>query len=201
MREASEESLKNMKLMIIFGPQAVGKMTVGEEVMRLTGMKLFHNHMTIELVSKFFSYGTAAGKRLVHSFRRQIFDEVLESDLEGLIFTFVWAFDQQEDWDYMDALIQKFRSKGSEVYLVELEAELDERIRRNKTEHRLMEKPTKRNIEWSEKELLGSLKKYRLNSLPDEIPYENYLRIDNTNLSPEETAGKIADYFGLRKEE
>jgi len=118
-----------------------------------------------------------------------------------LIFTFVWAFDQQEDWDYMDALIQKFRSKGSEVYLVELEAELDERIRRNKTEHRLMEKPTKRNIEWSEKELLGSLKKYRLNSLPDEIPYENYLRIDNTNLSPEETAGKIADYFGLRKEE
>jgi len=190
-----------MKLMIIFGPQAVGKMTVGEEVMRLTGMKLFHNHMTIEFVSKFFGYGTAAGKRLVHSFRRQIFDEVLESDLEGLIFTFVWAFDQQEDWDYMDALIQKFRSKGSEVYLVELEAELDERIRRNKTEHRLMEKPTKRNIEWSEKELLGSLKKYRLNSLPDEIPYENYLRIDNTNLSPEETAGKIADYFGLRKEE
>lgn len=189
-----------MKLMIIFGPQAVGKMTVGEEVMRLTGMKLFHNHLTIELVSRFFSYGTPAGKRLVHSFRQQIFDEALNSDLEGLIFTFVWAFNSREDWDYINELIEKFRAKGSEIYLVELEAELSERLFRNKTEHRLQEKPTKRNVEWSEGELLRSLEKYRLNSLPGEIPYENYLRIDNTKLSASETAERIVDYFGLQRE-
>ncbi|MBQ5770321.1 MAG: AAA family ATPase [Clostridia bacterium] len=186
-----------MKFMLITGPQAVGKMTVGEEVAKKTGLKLFHNHMTIELVSKFFSYGTDAGKRLVHSFRQQIFDEVIKSDLPGLIFTFVWAFNMQEDWDYVDALVKKFENAGAETYVVELQADVEERLRRNKTEHRLMEKPTKRNVEWSESELLRSMDKYRLNSLEKEIPYKNYLKIDNTHLSAEETAEKIVKHFGL----
>lgn len=82
-----------MKLVLLFGPQAVGKMTVGEQLARLTGLKLFHNHMTIELVSHFFSYGTATGKRLVNLFRQAIFEEVAKSELEGLIFTYVWYFD------------------------------------------------------------------------------------------------------------
>lgn len=46
------------KLLILFGPPAVGKMTVGKELSALTGMKLFHNHMTIELVLPFFEFGT-----------------------------------------------------------------------------------------------------------------------------------------------
>lgn len=183
--------------MLICGPQAVGKMTVGEEVARKTGLKLFHNHMTIELVSKFFSYGTPAGKRLVHSFRQQIFDEVIASDLPGLIFTFVWAFDMQSDWDYVDQLLKKFENAGAETYVVELQADVEERLKRNKTEHRLEEKPTKRNLEWSENELLRSMKKYRLNSLENEIPYRNYLKIDNTNLSAEETAQEIVAFFEL----
>ncbi|MBR3929190.1 MAG: AAA family ATPase [Clostridia bacterium] len=186
-----------MKFMLITGPQAVGKMTVGEEVAKKTGLKLFHNHMTIELVSKFFSYGTEAGKRLVHALRQQIFDEVIQSDLPGLIFTFVWAFDQQADWDYVDQLIKKFEAAGAETYVIELQADVEERLRRNKTEHRLNEKPTKRNIEWSEGELMRSMKKYRLNSLENEIPYKNYLKIDNTLLAAEETAEVILKYFGL----
>ncbi len=48
-----------MKFVLLFGPQAVGKMTVGQELERLTGLKLFHNHMTIDLVAPFFSYGSA----------------------------------------------------------------------------------------------------------------------------------------------
>lgn len=40
-----------MKLVIITGPQAVGKMTVGQELEKLTDLKLFHNHMTIDLAN------------------------------------------------------------------------------------------------------------------------------------------------------
>ena len=35
-----------MKFVIIFGPPAVGKMTVGYELAKFTGLKVFHNHMT-----------------------------------------------------------------------------------------------------------------------------------------------------------
>jgi shikimate kinase len=58
-----------MKLIIIFGPQAVGKMTVGHELEKTTNLKLFHNHMTIELVSNFFNYGTSTGKKLSNLLR------------------------------------------------------------------------------------------------------------------------------------
>ena len=43
-----------MKLVIIFGDGAVGKMTVGQELMKITDLRLFHNHMSIEPVLEIF---------------------------------------------------------------------------------------------------------------------------------------------------
>ncbi|MBD2862904.1 AAA family ATPase [Paenibacillus oceani] len=186
-----------MKLIVIFGPQAVGKMTVGQELAKCTGLKLFHNHMTIDLVSNFFSYGSAPGKRLVSLFRQEIFEEVAKSDLPGLIFTYVWAFDMQADWDYVQKICGIFESKGGGVYYVELEADVEERLERNKSPNRLHHKPSKRNIEFSEQDLLRSMDKYRLNSYEGEIRKENYMRINNTRISPEEVARMIQEQFQL----
>ncbi|MCT8138536.1 AAA family ATPase [Anaerobacillus sp. CMMVII] len=186
-----------MKFLLIFGPQAVGKMTIGHELEKITDLKLFHNHMTIELVTPFFSYGTEAGKRLVHKFRQEIFEEVSKSDLYGLIFTYVWAFDQKEDWDYVENVCNIFEARGGTIYFVELEADIEERIQRNKSPHRLAHKPTKRNIDWSENDLKISMERYRLNSKDGEITKENYLRINNTNLSSKEVAQIIKEKFIL----
>lgn len=186
-----------MKFVLIFGPQAVGKMTVGQELAKLTNLKLFHNHMTIELVANFFSYGSDVGRRLVTLFRQEIFDEVSKSDLEGLIFTYVWAFDDKADWNYTENIAELFRSRGGEVFYVELESPLDVRLERNVTSNRLAHKPSKRNTEWSVQEMQRSAINYRLNSLPGEIKEKNYLRIDNSNMSAEETAKLICDTFKL----
>ena len=186
-----------MKFVLIFGPQAVGKMTVGHELEKLTELKLFHNHMTIDLVNPFFDYGTKEGKRLVGLFRQEIFASVAKSDQYGLIFTYVWAFDMKEDWEYVDKVCEIFESKGGTVYFVELEANLDERLERNKSPHRLQHKPTKRDLEWSEQELVKSMDQYRLNSLEGEIERENYIRINNSNLSATEVAQHIKEHFDL----
>jgi hypothetical protein len=186
-----------VKFVLIFGPQAVGKMTVGQELEKITELKLFHNHMTIELVSHFFSYGTETGKSLVGLFRREIFEAVSKSDLEGMIFTYVWALDIQADWDYVEEVCNLFEARGAEVYFVELEADLDERLKRNKSPHRLEHKPTKRNLERSERDLIGCAERYRLNSFEGEIKRENYFRINNTNLSPNEVARRIKEKFQL----
>jgi shikimate kinase len=37
-----------MKLLFLFGDAAVGKMTIGQELMKITNLRLFDNHMTIE---------------------------------------------------------------------------------------------------------------------------------------------------------
>ncbi|WHY71749.1 AAA family ATPase [Fictibacillus enclensis] len=186
-----------MKFVLLFGPQAVGKMTVGHELAKMTDLKLFHNHMTIDLVHHFFDYDTKEGSRLVHSFREQIFEEVAKSNQSGMIFTYVWAFNEQEDWDYVDRVCRIFENQGADIYFVELEADLDERLQRNKSEFRLAQKPTKRDLEWSDGELISSMDKYRLNSHEGEIKRKPYLRMNNTKLSAERTAIRIKDEFGL----
>lgn len=186
-----------MKFVHVFGPQAVGKMTVGQELAKITDLKLFHNHMTIDLVNHFFDYSTKEGKRLVSLFRQEIFEEVSKSDLYGMIFTFVWMFDMKSDWDYVERLSQLFESRGGTVYYVELEADLEERLERNKTPNRLEHKPKKRDIAWSENDLRSTMEKHRLNSLDGEIKFPNYIKINNTNLSAEEVAKIIKDKFDL----
>ena len=54
-----------MKCVIIFGPSAVGKATVGKELANNLGYKLFHNHMVIELVHNFFTWSDAEFWKLV----------------------------------------------------------------------------------------------------------------------------------------
>lgn len=185
------------KLILICGPQAVGKMTVGQELTKITDLKLFHNHMTIEPLLKIFPHKSKEFKELNSLFRREIFEKFTNSSEYGLIFTYVWAFNMQEDWNYVKSIFDLFEKHGGETYIVELEADINERIQRNKTENRLQNKPTKRNIEWSEQELLNSVNKYRLNSEDGEIKHKNYIRINNTNLSAEAVAKIIKDEFKL----
>ncbi|WP_313894402.1 AAA family ATPase [Psychrobacillus sp.] len=184
------------KFVFIFGPQAVGKMTVGQELSAITGLKLFHNHMTIDLLEPLYGFSPEMW-RLTHLFRREIFDSFSKSDQYGMIFTKMWYFDQKEDWDEIEYICNIFSSQGVKIYFVELEADVDERLIRNKTTHRLEQKPTKRNVEQSEQHLLNTLENRRLNSIEGEIKTKNYLRINNTKLDAMEVAHMIKKEFDL----
>lgn len=184
-----------MKLVIISGPPAVGKMTVGQALAKQTNWKLFHNHMSIELVHQFFDFGTPSFSRLDKLIRFGIFEEVAKSDLDGLIFTIVTAYNEQSDLDYLDQIIQVFEPRNPEVLIVDLSADLEARLKRNKAPQRLQHKPTKRDTEYSEKALLSYEKTYRMNSSESDLVGKDVLRINNTHLSPEQVAKHILDYL------
>ena len=187
-----------MKLIIITGPHAVGKMTVGQELAKITGLKLLHNHMTIELVSNFFHvFTTSEGKRLNTLFRQELLEAIAGSDLPGLIYTVMVAFDEPSNVEYLDSVIKLFESKNAEIFVVELCADFDVRIERNKTENRLINKPTKRNIEYSEAIFRILESEHRFNMHDNEIIFKNYLKIDNTNLLPGEAALRIKETFAV----
>jgi len=130
-----------MKLVIIFGPPAVGKMTVGKELSKITNLKLFHNHMSLKLVNNFYDFGTPHFRQLSRKIRFSVFRSVASSDLDGLIFTFVWAVGGQSDIDYVKSIAEIFETNGGEVFYVELRADLSERLERNKGTDRLLAKP------------------------------------------------------------
>lgn len=187
-----------MKLIILAGPHAVGKMTVGQELAKITDLKLLHNHMTIELVSNFFHVFTSSeGKRLNALFRQELLEAIAGSDLPGLIYTAMIAFDMPSNLEYLDSVIKLFKSKNAEIYIVELYADFDVRIERNKTENRLLNKPTKRDIKYSESIFRMLESEHRMNSNDDELAFDNYLRIDNTSVLPDTVAKMIKERFSL----
>lgn len=183
-----------MKLVIIVGSGAVGKMTVGQALMEKTGLRLFLNHMMIEPVIEIF--GQYNG-HVVNDLRQVIFEAFVKSDCQGMIFTYMWAFDQRSDWDYIQGVAKLFEDAGAAIYCVELIADQATRLARNRTENRLKHKASKRDLEFSTGCILREDQGYRLVSHPGEVPFPNYLRIDNTDLSPDKVADLIVQRFGL----
>ena len=183
-----------MNLLFLCGDAAVGKMTVGQELMKITNLRLFHNHMTIEPVIEIFGYYDG---KTISRLRETIFEEFAASDNYGMIFTYMWAFDQKSDWDYIAHVRSIFEPYGTEFYYAELVAPQEVRLARNATENRLKNKASKRDLETSNQRLLDDDKRYRCVSLDGEIPFENYIKIDNTSLSPAEAAKIIKERFDL----
>ena len=183
-----------MKLLILIGNSAVGKMTVGQELCKITPFRLFHNHMMIEPVLEIF--GSFRGD-IIQKLRQVIFEEFAGSDQYGMIFTFMWAFDMKEDWDYLERVKAIFGLEEQDVYYVELIAPQEIRLERNATENRLKHKASKRDIEASSQRLLNDDRRYRCVSLPGEIPFPNYLRLENGDIPAEEAARIIREHFGF----
>lgn len=183
-----------MKLVLIIGSGAVGKMSVGQALMDISDLRLFHNHHTIEPVLEVFG---KYDSKVIRQLRDVFFEEFAKSDLYGMIFTYIWAFDIEQDRKYIEHVCSIFEPYGTQVYCIELIADQQERIRRSSTEHRLAQKASKRDVEASIQRMLTEDEKYRLVSKEGEIPFENYLRIDNTQLSPQDVALIIKNTFNL----
>ena len=105
----------------------------------------------------------------------------------------MWAFDMESDWKYVENLAKKF----NEVYCVELIASQEVRLERNKTENRLLNKASKRDIEASNNRIINNEDIYRLISNEGEIPFKNYLRINNENIEAKDVAKMIKEAFNL----
>ena len=187
-----------MDLIIIVGPPAVGKMTVGLALSRRTGFPLFHNHVTIEAVRAVFSFDHPAFWGLVGEFRRRIFEEAVRGGPPGLIFTYIWSFDDPTDKTYIDGLAGIVEAAGGTVRFVELTTTFDERQRRNEHADRLAAKPSKRDLAVSRQHLLDVEKSgRRLNTAGDFSYPDRHLLIDNTSLTPDRVAEQIVAAWNL----
>lgn len=194
MKQTFGQGGQDMKLVFIIGDAAVGKMTVGQELMKITGLRLFHNHMTIEPVIEIF--GRYDGKTIAEM-RDLIFRNFAASENYGMIFTLMMDFDMPSEWEYLEHIKKIFEPYGTEYYYVELIAPQEIRLQRNVTENRLKNKPSKRDIETSNQRLLNDDSNHRCVSREGEITFNNYLRIENSNKEAETVAKMIKDTFRL----
>ncbi|MBO4504983.1 MAG: AAA family ATPase [Lachnospiraceae bacterium] len=184
-------------LIVVCGPQAVGKMVVAESLRDKLKYNIMTNHDSIEISDRIFGFATPAQREFNGYFREKAFELAVKHNVD-MVFTYVCAFEMQEERDYLNSLRDMFTANGGNFYFVELRADLNTRLARNETPYRMERKPSKRDIEWSKNNLLHDTENHQLNLPEGETWFENHLKIDNTNLEPDAVADKVIEYFGLR---
>lgn len=186
-----------MHLVVIFGPPAAGKMTVGQEVARRTGYKLFHNHMSIEPVLGIFEFGSPSFKRLVRPLRHGVIAESVVADLPGLIFTYVWGIDEDPEARDLAGLIAPVVDSGNRVDFVELLVDEDTCVSREGTDNRVRHKRSKTDLDWSvahNRELHADHVFRTDGDFP--LPHPHHV-VDNSGDSPADTAERVIDVLGI----
>jgi hypothetical protein len=117
-----------MQLIFISGMPAAGKFTVAKELEKITGYKLFHNHLTVDLLLSLFEFGSPPFVELRESIWLSVFDQACKAGLPGLIFTF--APERTVRPDFIANAVKIVESQGGEVVFVELTCEEGELRRR-----------------------------------------------------------------------
>jgi hypothetical protein len=187
-------------LLFVFGPPAVGKMTVGRAIADSSGFRLFHNHHVIEPLLDVFDYETPEFQTLMSEFRQRVLEEAATADID-LVFTLVWALDDPEDADAVRRHLAPFVEAGRRIAMLELTAGLETRLARNGTELRLAEKKSKRDRAWSDDNVRG-LERIQMNTgvaSPGDAVIAAYphLRIDNTHRTPEDVAAEVLGWLAV----
>ena len=177
-----------MDLVFIYGPPAVGKLTVAKELEKLTGYKIFHNHVTIDFALPIYEYGTKEFIEFNEGLRLQFFKEAIKANVKGVIFTFCYG--NPEDNEFVKNVIEIIESDFSRVCFVQLKADLSELKKRVVMESR------KRH---SKIVTVKALEKFISKSgIDDKIEFKEHLAIDTDKISAEKSAKEIKEYYRLK---
>jgi hypothetical protein len=176
-----------MKLIFIYGPPATGKLTVAKELAKLTNYKIFHNHLTVDLLRSVFKFGTKTFFDLSDRIRLEIFEAAAKEKIDGLIFTFCYS--HPDDDKFVKKVKKRVEKYGGEVDFIQLYCEISELKNRVKEASRenFAKIKTKKGLE-------ASLRKWDLFT---PIPFVKSLQIDNTNISAKQVANKIKIHYNL----
>jgi hypothetical protein len=175
-----------MNLVIIYGPPGVGKLTVAKELSRLTGYKVFHNHLTLNYVSALFDWDDTFW-RLVRGIRLQMIEAAAD---EGVNLVFTCVYPAEEDDEHLRQFKDAVEKYGGRMRLVQLLCERDVHETRLVADGRAaLYKMTS----------VASLRR-ALEREPRMIqPAQGFesLCLDNTHIPPDEAARQIAAHYGL----
>lgn len=176
-----------MKLVFLYGPPAVGKLTVAKKLSKLTGHKILHNQLTINCLTPVFPWGSVPMVKLNEQFRLDMIREACRIRLPGLIHTFCYG--RGVDDGYIKRVVRTTENNGGKICFVQLKCEACELRRRiTRSERKQHHKLT------SPVQLQALLKRYDLLS---PVPLYESLSIDNTRMPALRSARLIANHFHL----
>jgi hypothetical protein len=176
-----------MKLLFLYGLPGTGKLTIARELAELTGYKLFHNHLAVDLLLSVFEFASTPFIELRESIWLSVFEEAASVPLPALIFTFNPENSVQQS--FIENTMRIISSFDGQVLFTEITCDPNELERR-------IDMPERRNHKkLVSLELFRKLKADGVFNSP-KLP-EPHLVLDSTHTSPRENAYKIIAKFSL----
>src|SRR5258706_5311437 len=176
-----------MKLIFMSGQPGVGKLTVAKELSALTGYKLFHNHLVVDLLLSVFPFGSPQFVDLRESIWLSVFDQAGRAGLPGLIFTF--AAENTVRQSFVTKVQDAVAANGGTIFFVELvcdERELQQRM------DTLSRRQHTKLTSWAKYQELKAAGAFSAPKLP-----EPALTVDTGKFDPKNAALQIAEGCGL----
>jgi len=178
-----------MEMVFIYGPPAVGKLTVAKDLSALTGFRLFVNHQASDLVQSIldFEKDPSLFRRVSNEVKNLILEKAVDIGLPGLIMTFCYS--RPDSDKNLCETMEILQRKGVDMSFVRLYCEDKELFKRVEDPSRKLYSSRKLS---SPVELQQAMNKH---GFKEEISYVNSLSIDNTSLSSKEVAEIIARHY------
>ncbi len=147
-----------------------------------------------DVLSQYFPFGTPPFEQLGQTWRRMFFEEAVKVGL-NLVTTVAWRFDVPADGDTIRSWLHPYAMSGR-VCCVELQAPLEVRQERNKTEHRRRLK----NAYWVTEAYLEEIHRTYCYDSQHDFPLNYpYLRLETEHLPASAAASRIVDRFNLSR--
>ncbi|MBI4085064.1 MAG: AAA family ATPase [Candidatus Liptonbacteria bacterium] len=185
---------KKAQIIVLYGPMAVGKLTVGKVLSKKLGYKLTHNHLINDLALSVFERGTLEANRMIEKLRYEFYEKAAKSG-KNIIITHAYSHNfvsptGLSDSEYMKKLEKKLKKGGASVLFVHLQA-------KNKT---LLSRVKNVSRKKYEKLTDVSTMKNHLNTkdFATSAPVKNNIVVDNTSLSPQKVAQIIINKINAR---
>jgi shikimate kinase len=175
-----------MKLIFLYGPPAVGKLTVARELAARTGYKVFHNHQTFDLLEPVFGAYHPHFAPLLNRVRLEVIRTAAVAGFDGLIVTHVYGPEEAKFVKKVDAIV---RRHDGQAHFVQLSAHPEALA------HRVVD-PSRHEF----KKLRSTAELHQLMAdwdVTQTIPDLNSLTIDTTDFAPEQVADQITQALGL----
>lgn len=172
-----------MKLFIIHGPPASGKLTLANRLKTELGYNVLHNHLTVDLALEVYSsFGEGDFYDFVDSLRTQVIEKACQNKVAGLIITFCFDLDTDikvvEQWEHVIA------QYGGAVIPIYLNVSTETLMERVKNPSRFGTKKV---------QCPNELKKVISESDFSAIPNRNTFTIDTSYLCVEKTINQILE--------
>ena len=196
-KKLSKNKKPKFKVVMFYGPVAVGKYTVANEFAQQTKYKFFHNHSVYDLVRGLFDRDSFQIAYLYEVIFFALFKEIAKAKM-NVVVTHAYSSGYisktgLSDPGYMKKIESIIQKAGGIVYFVHLTAEpkiLLERVSGNsRKKFRKLKDP---------KIMKKVLKEERWkNYLTDSAPVKNNIAINNSNLTPKQVVKKLIEEIGI----